>query len=48
MAARARREHQIREARLYQLIRQRRGAQDRNFNIEFLDLGAEAYSFTFG
>jgi hypothetical protein len=39
---------QVREPRLYQLIRQPTGAQDRTFKIEFLDAGAEAYSFTFG
>jgi hypothetical protein len=39
---------QVREPRLYQLIRQRGGVQDRTFKIEFLDAGAEAYSFTFG
>lgn len=39
---------EIREPRLYQLIRQRDQVQDRTFTIEFLDPGAEAYSFTFG
>jgi thiol-disulfide isomerase/thioredoxin len=39
---------EIREPRLYQLIRQRTGAADQTFKIEFLDAGAEAYSFTFG
>jgi len=34
--------------RLYQLIRQRSGIADRQFEIEFLDPGAEAFSFTFG
>jgi thiol-disulfide isomerase/thioredoxin len=38
----------IREPRLYQLIRQKGPVQDRTFRIEFLDPGAEAYSFTFG
>jgi thiol-disulfide isomerase/thioredoxin len=33
--------------RVYQLVRQRNVA-DRTFEIEFLDAGAEAYSFTFG
>lgn len=34
--------------RLYQLIRQRGPIPDRQFEIEFLDPGAEAFSFTFG
>jgi len=34
--------------RLYQLIRQKGGVEDRTFTIEFLDPGAEAFSFTFG
>jgi hypothetical protein len=34
--------------RLYQLIRQPRPISDRQFEIEFLDSGVEAYSFTFG
>jgi hypothetical protein len=38
----------IKEPRLYQLIRQRSGITDRQFEIEFLDPGVEAYSFTFG
>jgi thiol-disulfide isomerase/thioredoxin len=38
----------IREPRLYQLIRQRGDIRDRTFQIEFLDPGAQAYSFTFG
>jgi len=36
------------EPRLYQLIRQRPPIGDRTFEIEFLDPGAEAFSFTFG
>ncbi len=36
------------EHRLYQLIRQRKAVVDRDFEIEFLDRGAELYSFTFG
>jgi thiol-disulfide isomerase/thioredoxin len=36
------------EQRLYQLIRQPRPIVDRQFEIEFLDAGAEAYCFTFG
>jgi thiol-disulfide isomerase/thioredoxin len=39
---------EIQQAQLYQLIRQRQTVQDRTFRIEFLDPGAEAYSFTFG
>jgi cytochrome c biogenesis protein CcdA/thiol-disulfide isomerase/thioredoxin len=34
--------------RLYQLVRQSGGAEERLFTIEFLDPGAEAYAFTFG
>ena len=34
--------------RLYQLIRQTRPVEDRTFEIEFLDPGVRAYSFTFG
>ena len=36
------------KATLYQLIRQGGRVQERTFEIEFLDAGAEAYSFTFG
>ena len=36
------------DQRLYQLIRQRGRIEDRTFEIEFLDAGAEAYCFTFG
>lgn len=36
------------EQRLYQLIRQPEAIGDRQFEIEFLDPGAEAYDFTFG
>jgi hypothetical protein len=36
------------EQRLYQLIRQSRPIADRQFEIEFLDPGAEAFVFTFG
>jgi thiol-disulfide isomerase/thioredoxin len=39
---------EIREPRLYQLIRQKGQAADRTFEIEFLDPGVQAYSFTFG
>jgi thiol-disulfide isomerase/thioredoxin len=38
----------IREPRLYQLIRQKHRVEDRTFEIEFLDPGAQAFSFTFG
>jgi len=36
------------EQRLYQLIRQSEPIADQRFEIEFLDPGAEAFSFTFG
>jgi thiol-disulfide isomerase/thioredoxin len=36
------------EQRLYQLIRQPRPIADRQFEIEFLDPGVEAFAFTFG
>jgi thiol-disulfide isomerase/thioredoxin len=36
------------EQRLYQLIRQPEPIEDRQFEIEFLDPGVEAYAFTFG
>jgi cytochrome c biogenesis protein CcdA/thiol-disulfide isomerase/thioredoxin len=38
----------ITEQRLYQLIRQSGDVRERVFTIEFLDPGAQAYSFTFG
>jgi thiol-disulfide isomerase/thioredoxin len=38
----------VTEQRLYQLIRQPLPIVDRLFEIEFLDPGAEAFSFTFG
>ena len=38
----------VTELRLYQLIRQPQPIDDRQFEIEFLDPGAEAFSFTFG
>jgi hypothetical protein len=38
----------VAEPRMYQLIRQGKAIVDRKFEIEFLDSGAEAYSFTFG
>jgi thiol-disulfide isomerase/thioredoxin len=36
------------EQRLYQLIRQPKPITDRQFEIEFLDSGVEAFAFTFG
>jgi thiol-disulfide isomerase/thioredoxin len=39
---------EVREPRLYQLIRQRGQVRDRNFEIEFLDPGVQAFVFTFG
>ncbi len=38
----------IDEHRLYQLVRQKAGAGERLFEIEFLDPGVSAYAFTFG
>jgi hypothetical protein len=38
----------VTEQRLYQLIRQPKPASDRLFEIQFLDSGAEIFSFTFG
>jgi hypothetical protein len=38
----------VSEQRLYQLIRQPGPVVDRQFEIEFLDAGVEAFSFTFG
>lgn len=38
----------VNEQRLYQLIRQHTPIIDRQFEIEFLDAGIEAFSFTFG
>jgi methionine-S-sulfoxide reductase len=38
----------VREHRLYQLIRQKGPVAEREFVIEFLDPGVDAYSFTFG
>ena len=34
--------------RLYQLIRQPKPIADRQFEIEFLDPGVQAFAFTFG
>ena len=39
---------QIREPRLYQLIRQKGPIVDRTFEIEILDPGVQALDFTFG
>lgn len=39
---------EVREPRLYQLIRQKGPIQDRTFEIEFLDPGVHALDFTFG
>ncbi|HVT49967.1 MAG TPA: cytochrome c biogenesis protein DipZ [Dongiaceae bacterium] len=38
----------VKEQRLYQLIRQPHAVADHTFEIEFLDPGVQAYSFTFG
>jgi thiol-disulfide isomerase/thioredoxin len=38
----------VAEPRLYQLIRQASPIADRQFEIEFLDSGVEAFAFTFG
>jgi len=38
----------VAEQRLYQLIRQRSSVQARQFEIDFLDPGVEAFCFTFG
>jgi thiol-disulfide isomerase/thioredoxin len=38
----------VTEPRMYQLIRQGKPIADRKFEIEFLDPGVEAFSFTFG
>ena len=39
---------EIREPRMYQLIRQKSPIVDRTFEIEFLDPGVHAFDFTFG
>jgi thiol-disulfide isomerase/thioredoxin len=39
---------EVREPRLYQLIRQKVEIEDRTFEIEFLDPGVQALDFTFG
>jgi hypothetical protein len=38
----------VSEQRLYQLVRQSKPSADRDFSIEFLDPGAQAFAFTFG
>ena len=38
----------VSDQRLYQLIRQPKPIADRQFEIEFLDAGVEAFAFTFG
>lgn len=38
----------VTEQRLYQMIRQSQPIRDRQFEIEFLDAGVEAFAFTFG
>ena len=38
----------VTEQRMYQLIRQPKPIADRQFEIEFLDSGVEAFAFTFG
>ncbi len=38
----------LQQPRMYQLIRQKGPVQDSAFEIEFLDPGVEAFSFTFG
>jgi thiol-disulfide isomerase/thioredoxin len=39
---------EVRQPRLYQLVRQRGRIEDRTFEIEFLDAGVQAVVFTFG
>ena len=39
---------ELRAPRMYQLIRQKGQIGDATFEIEFLDPGVEAFSFTFG
>lgn len=38
----------LQEGRLYQLVRQHDGVQERTLEITFVEPGAEAYAFTFG
>jgi hypothetical protein len=39
---------EVRQPRMYQLIRQKGSIHDATFEIEFLDPGVEVFSFTFG
>jgi thiol-disulfide isomerase/thioredoxin len=39
---------EVRQPRIYQLLRQKGRVKDATFEIEFLDPGVEAFSFTFG
>ena len=39
---------EVREPRMYQLVRQKGPIEDATFEIEFLDPGVEVFSFTFG
>ena len=39
---------EVRQPRMYQLVRQKGPIKDATFEIEFLDPGVEAFSFTFG
>jgi hypothetical protein len=39
---------EVREPRMYQLVRQKGPIKDVTFEIEFLDPGVEVFSFTFG
>ena len=39
---------EVREPRMYQLVRQKGSVKDAVFEIEFLDPGVEVFSFTFG
>jgi hypothetical protein len=39
---------EVKEQRLYQLVRQAGQIPDRTFEIEFLDPGVQAFAFTFG
>ena len=38
----------VTDQRLYQLVRQSGPIADRQFEIEFVDSGVEAFAFTFG
>lgn len=39
---------EVRQPRIYQLVRQKGSIKDVTFEIEFLDPGAQVFSFTFG